>query len=149
MEHRHGKPSRRWLALRRLRRGRERGQSLVEISLLLPLFLVIIVGLIEIADAMNAYITVTDAARDGARLGSKGASDDAVRALVGVETARLRDPVDTNADVTINHITLSGVDAIEVKVCNQRTLILDVPLVMPDNFDMCSTTTMRKLPPPP
>jgi Flp pilus assembly protein TadG len=149
VEHRPSKRLGRWLALRRLRHGRERGQSLVEVAFLLPLFLVIIVGLIEVADAMNTYITITDAARDGARLGSKGAPDDAIRALIGVETDRLRDPVDTVSDVTITHTTLSGVSATRVKVCDDRSLVLHVSLILPDSFTMCSTTTMRNLPPPP
>lgn len=63
---RHGKASRR----------RERGQGLLEISLLLPLFLIIIIGVVEVADAFHSYITLVDAGRDGARLGSKNVATD-------------------------------------------------------------------------
>ena len=135
-------------SLRRLFR-REGGQGLVELSLLLPVFLVIIIGVVEVADSMNAYVTLVDAARDGARLGSKNlATDDQIKNLVVVETNRLRDPV-TTGDVTVTRPTVNGVAAVRVRVCNARTLLLNLPLVMPDNFQMCSTTTMRLLPPPP
>jgi Flp pilus assembly protein TadG len=133
--------------LRRLLR-RDEGQSLVELSFLLPIFLVIAVGVVEVADSMNSYITIIDAARDGARMGSKNlATDDEIRNLVITETGRLRDPV-TPSDVTVTHVTQDGVDAIRVRVCNERELLLSIPIVMPDGFTMCSETTMRVLPSP-
>lgn len=56
------------------RRGRrptgERGQSLVEFSLILtPLFLILL-GIIQFGFIFNTYITMTNAARDAARLGT-------------------------------------------------------------------------------
>lgn len=114
-------------------------------AVILPIFLVIVLGVIEVADAMNAYITLIDAGRDGARLGSKGvATDEEIRDLVLIETDRLRDDV-AAGDVTVTHTTVDGVDAVRVEVCNDRTLLLDVPLIMPDSFRMCSSTTMRVL----
>ena len=119
---------------------------MVEMAFILPLILVIIVGVIEVADTMNSYITLVDSARDGARLGSKNvASDDDIKNLVMIETNRLRDDVAAE-DITISHVTVDGKDAIRVEVCNDRTLIMNIPLVMPDTFRMCSTTTMRVLP---
>jgi len=124
----------------------ERGQGMVEMAMMLPLFLVIIIGVVEVADSMNAYVTVIDAARDGARLGSKNlATDDEIKNLVVIETGRLRDPVNPATDITILHTQFDGVDAIKVEVCNDRTLIMNVPLIMPGTFRMCSETTMRVL----
>jgi Flp pilus assembly protein TadG len=56
------------------RRGRrqraERGQSLVEFSLILmPLFLILL-GIIQFGFIFNTYITMTNAARDSGRLGT-------------------------------------------------------------------------------
>jgi hypothetical protein len=115
-------------------------------SLALPLFLILIVGVVEVADALHSYITLVDAGRDGARLGAKNvASDSEIVNLVLRETETLRDPVDAG-DITINYVTADGVDAINVEVCNDRSLILGVPLILPDTFRMCSDTTMRLLP---
>ncbi|HET7471691.1 MAG TPA: TadE/TadG family type IV pilus assembly protein [Candidatus Limnocylindrales bacterium] len=48
----------------------ERGQSLVEFSLILmPLFLVLL-GIIQFGFIFNTYVTMTNAARDAARLGT-------------------------------------------------------------------------------
>jgi len=131
---------------RRLFSRREGGQSLLEMSMVLPLFLVLIVGVVEVADGLHSYITLIDAGRDGARLGSKNVASDAeIVNLVLRETETLRDPVDAG-DITINYVTSDGVDAINVEVCSDRSLILGVPLVLPDSFRMCSDTTMRLLP---
>ena len=125
---------------------REDGQGVVEMAFILPLILVIIVGVIEVGDSMNAYITLVDSARDGARLGSKNvATDDDIKHLVMIETDRLRDDIAAD-DITITHTTVDGKEAIRVEVCNDRSLIMNIPLVMPDSFRMCSTTTMRVLP---
>jgi Flp pilus assembly protein TadG len=53
------------------RRGRRtRGQSLVEFALILPLFLLLLAGMIDFGLGLYSYMTIINAARDGARLGS-------------------------------------------------------------------------------
>ena len=44
------------------------GQSLVEFALILPLFVLLIIGIFDIGRAFFAYIEITNAAREGARL---------------------------------------------------------------------------------
>ena len=48
----------------------ERGQSSVEIALVLPVLLLMLAGLVDFGRAFQAYIVVTNAAREGARYGS-------------------------------------------------------------------------------
>jgi Flp pilus assembly protein TadG len=125
-------------------RRAESGQSLVEMAILLPVLLVLVVGVVEVANGINTYITIVNSARDGARLASKGAANDAaIKSLVMAETDRLRDPLNSNGDITVNRTLVDGVDAVKVTVCNDHTLLLGVPLIMQDNFRMCSTTAMR------
>ena len=50
--------------------GRERGAELVEFALILPLILVLIMGIFDFGLAFQRYEVVTNAAREGARLGS-------------------------------------------------------------------------------
>jgi len=45
----------------------EKGQSAVEFALVLPLLLVLLLGIIEFGWFLNAKITITGAAREGAR----------------------------------------------------------------------------------
>jgi len=48
-------------------RNTELGQSLVEFSMVLPIFLVLIFGLVDFGRAFYAWLIVTEAAREGAR----------------------------------------------------------------------------------
>lgn len=51
-------------------RPAERGQSLVEFALvLMPLFLILL-GIIQFGFVFNSYVTLTNAAREGARIGT-------------------------------------------------------------------------------
>ena len=57
------------------RRLNRRGQAAVEFALVLPIFLLLMVGMLEFARAWNLHQSVTDAVREGAR-----------RALIADET---------------------------------------------------------------
>lgn len=46
----------------------QRGAAAVEFALILPLLVLLMLGIIIFAQAFNAYISVTHAAREGARL---------------------------------------------------------------------------------
>ena len=117
----------------------------MELALTIPVLLLLLVGVVEVGDALNAYMSVVDAARDGARLGSKGAATDAqIQNLVVTEMGRLPNQVQV-ADITITHNPMSGYPtrkSIMVKVCYNHSPILSVPLVVPNPLRMCSTTTM-------
>jgi Flp pilus assembly protein TadG len=54
------------------RRERDRGATAVEFALLLPLLLLIVFGIVDFGRALNAQITLTQAAREGARLAALG-----------------------------------------------------------------------------
>src|SRR6266567_7565664 len=58
--------------------SRDRGSVAVEFALLLPVLLLLIFGIIDFGRAINAQITLTQAAREGARLASLGYSTSAV-----------------------------------------------------------------------
>ena len=48
----------------------ERGQSMTEFALVLPLLVMLLFGVIQFGIAFNNYITLTDAVRAGARKGT-------------------------------------------------------------------------------
>lgn len=66
--------TRRTLMRRRCRR--DEGQSLVEFVLALPILLVIIFGIVEFGVAWRTYQVITNVAREGARFGVIGTTDD-------------------------------------------------------------------------
>src|SRR6187551_3611775 len=60
------------MSIRRGRRNpstrRDRGQALMEFALVIPVFLLILVALFDLGRAVFAYNTLTNAAREGARI---------------------------------------------------------------------------------
>ena len=64
----------RWPSASR-RRGRSRGQSLVEFSLVIPLFLTVALALIEFAFAFHAVLAVNYASRTAALLAAEGGNE--------------------------------------------------------------------------
>lgn len=54
---------------------RDRGAAAVEFALLLPMLLLLLFGIIDFGRALNAQITLTQAAREGARLAALGKSN--------------------------------------------------------------------------
>ncbi len=92
--------------LRRITRHRgkaEGGQSLVEFAFVLPIFLLVLFAIVDFSMAFHAWITVTNSAREGARLG-------AVRADAADIEQRVRDTSDTldQADLTITVTNAEG-----------------------------------------
>lgn len=63
--------------LERRRAARDRGAAAVEAALVLPLLLMLVFGIIDFGRMLNAQITVTEAAREGARAASLGSSAEA------------------------------------------------------------------------
>ena len=66
----------------------ERGQSLVEFAMIAPLLILLMVGILDVGRAVNAYVTISNAAREGSHYAalhptaSPGAIASAVRARV-------------------------------------------------------------------
>jgi len=59
-----------------------RGQTLVEMALVLPILLLIIFGIIEFGRIFNAHLTLTHASREGARAGAVHKSDSEIENIV-------------------------------------------------------------------
>ena len=59
-------------AIRRKPGRTERGQSLVEFALVIPVLIILVFGIIDFGLALRAYISVTQATREGARFAAVG-----------------------------------------------------------------------------
>ncbi len=79
-------------------RRRETGQSLVELALAIPVLLILTFGIVDFGMALQRYITVTNAAREGARFGIVCNTDSAIQQRVSDYSDDLINP----ADVTVN-----------------------------------------------
>jgi Flp pilus assembly protein TadG len=82
------------LVRRVTRHGGSRGQALVEFSLVIPLFLLLLVTLFDAGRAVFAYNTLTNAAREGARIAIVNQDVPAIiaRAKAQTQIVELNDP---------------------------------------------------------
>lgn len=83
---------------------KRRGQAIVEFALVLPLLLALLVGIVDIGFLYNHQLTLTNAAREGARLGALGHTEaevlDDVKAYLATSGYEPMPP-DSDIDVTI------------------------------------------------
>jgi len=125
----------------------EGGQSLVEFTLVLPIFLLVLFAIMDFGMAFNAWITVTNSAREGARLGS-------VRAPSGDIETRVRDTAGSLGDdltVTVTNAEGDPGESVVVDVSYAYSLITPLADIMGmvsggsigDTFNLSSTADMR------
>jgi Flp pilus assembly protein TadG len=55
---------------RRIQIGNQRGQTMTEFAIVMPLLLFLLLGIIQFGVVFNNYVTLTDAVRAGARKGA-------------------------------------------------------------------------------
>jgi len=131
----------------RARRRRERGQSLVEFALILPIFLLIVMATVDFGWALRSWISTTNAAREGARLGVTGASRDAII----TRTVNHADDLIDRDDVTVTGAQGNTGDDITVTVSIDYTYISPVGGflsfvtggALPSPLPITTSTTMR------
>ena len=111
----------------------QRGQALVEFALLLPLVMLILIGIIEFGRAWQAKQTLTDVAREGARIAAianASYTQDTVRARV--------DSLMKAAGFIPDSVTLTYPDGCRFAGCPPTPLttggITSVRLSMPHQF---------------
>src|ERR1019366_4208445 len=105
----------------RFRRGRRSGMALIEFSLVTPLLLLALAGVLNYAVALRTASCLTDAARVGARYGSQSATSasdiagmqaaalNAAPGIAGMTATAVRSCKFTNASTTnINALFLRG-----------------------------------------
>jgi len=77
----------------------EHGQSLVEFALVIPIFLLVLFAIVDFGMAFHAWITVTNSAREGARVGAVRASSTDIEQRVR-DTATSLDQANLSVAVT-------------------------------------------------
>ncbi len=127
-----------------MRRQRQKGHALIELALLLPVLATLLLGIIEVGNAINAYLTITEASRDGARLVVREGPSANVYGLVQSLTDRL--PNSTLAAFSSYGYDSKGNQTVTVEVrYDYRFIIGSVPLVasfLPNPFTLRANTTM-------
>ena len=70
----------------------KKGQSLIELTLLFPLMLLLVYGVVEVGQIISTYLTLTHTTREGANLSSRGTPPNtALDAIIAAATPTIRD----------------------------------------------------------
>jgi len=122
------------------RSQRENGQTLVEYALILSLFLLLVLGIMELSRVVSAYSTVANAAREGARYGvvrpedPTGIRDAALVHTTGLDATKLQ------LSSSQNGITVSVAITYEVQLVSG--IVVDA-LGGDPTLDLRAKSTMR------
>ncbi len=117
---------------------------MVEFALLLPVLLLILMGIIQFGIIFNGQVTVTSAAREGARLAVVGADDEQVKDRVEEAAVALLLNIDRDDDIEINRAVDGDEGKLSVKVDGEVDII--VPLLgmfTGESFVLSSESVMR------
>jgi Flp pilus assembly protein TadG len=147
----------------RRRKNREKGQAMAEFALLIPIFLILLFAIVDFGMGFYSWITVTNSAREGARVGAvhppldvpsspcfgKASLEQCIYDRV-LDSADLADEA-TKMTVTITNAQGQSGESVVVKVDYQYDLITPlaglVQFVSGDTIgstlDLSSTADMR------
>ncbi len=107
--------------IRTLRKRGEKGQALAEFALLIPIFLILLFAIVDFGMGFHSWITVTNSAREGARLGVVQATEADIKDRV-YQTANLPDEATKMTVIVTNAQGLPG-ESVVVKVDYDYDLI--------------------------
>lgn len=103
------------------RKNGEKGQALAEFALLIPIFLILLFAIVDFGMGFHSWITVTNSAREGARLGAVSATTEKIEERVRL-TANLPKQ-DINMNVTVTNAQGQPGDSVVVQVDYDYDLI--------------------------
>lgn len=112
--------------IRWLHRRPTRGQTLVEFALILPLFILVLMGIFDLGRAVYAFNTITNASREGVRLAVVDQNVNGIKAEAAEKSVSLGvSPGDVQvefrtADLVASCPTPIGLDCVAVVTVNYR-----------------------------
>lgn len=119
-----------------------RGQSLVELALVLPVLIIILFGILEFGRIFHSYLVITHAAREGARLGVISKDVDQIKQKVL--------DVSTGITLELDDINVNPSESISPGVPLTVSVEHDVDLftpvlanILPNPVHLTASSTMR------
>lgn len=107
--------------IRRRNKDGEKGQALVEFTLLVPIFLILVFAIVDFGMGFYSWMSVTNGAREGARLGVVLAPQEEIEDRV-YETVDLPDE-DTKMTVTVTNAQGAPGESVVVQVDYEYDLV--------------------------
>ncbi|GAH83835.1 unnamed protein product [marine sediment metagenome] len=116
----------------------EKGASAVEFAIILPILIILVFGIVQFGIAFNNYITITHAAREGARIAAVDLNNPDLKNII-IERAY---PVPiTPDDITITPEGTNIGDPVEVEIT--YNISITIPLVGSWDIPLKNKAIMR------
>ena len=125
-----------------MRRNR-RGQALVELAVALPVLLLVLMGIIDFGRVFHSHLTVTTAARAGARVAIVGAADAEIQEAVRQAAATL-DAAALNVEISPGSAERGA--GVNVTVQVEYELPIITPIIsrlLPNPYTVVGKAVMR------
>jgi Flp pilus assembly protein TadG len=119
------------------------GQALLEFALVLPLFVLLTFGVIEVSKIGYSYVTLNNAVRSGARVASVGGLDEEITNTIATSSTYLDQ---TLLNITIIPEEMGRRSGSQVKVVASYPVYLSTPIisqVLPNPVTVNSSLAMR------
>jgi Flp pilus assembly protein TadG len=117
----------------------EKGQSLVEFALIVPILALLLFGIIDFGRIFHAYLTVDHAGREAARAASIGKSDSEAE-QVAVDAA-------SSINLSLTQVqVITGASGSDAEVTITYPITFLTPIIgdiFSENFELVDTTVMR------
>lgn len=124
-------------------RNENKGQSMVETALVLPIIVLILMGIIDFGFLFNNYLIIDNASREGARTAVIGSTDSVITTTVSNMTSSL---VSAKLKTTINPSGASRTKGSQVTVTVEYDYSLITPVIgaiVPNPVHLKAITVMR------
>lgn len=124
--------------------AKRKGQTLVEAAIALPLFILILAGILDFGWLLANQLMVSNGSRDGARYAIVNSDNTSLAALVDARV-RTNPGLDTGENVTVS--VAYSADQLDISVTVSKKVQVLTPLVgvfvKGQQIDLTSTTVMR------
>ena len=121
----------------------ERGQSMVETALLLPVLLLILVGIVDVGRLIYSYAHLQMAAQETVRLGGLDKNDQAIIDFAK-DYVKLGDTSKLQIDISPNDTERQSGDYVTVKLTYPFTLYTPfISMLLPSPFNIETESTIR------
>ena len=121
----------------------QKGQSLVEFAIILPILLLLLFGIAEFGIMLNSYLTIQIVPREGARLGIVGDSDLEITSLITTTSPNLT-AADMSITITPSELNRKSGDTLQVTVTyNYHMTVPIISSLVGNVIVLTSQTSMR------
>ena len=121
----------------------EKGQSLVETALVLPIIILILTAIIDFGFVFNNYLIVSSASREGARSAVVGYNDTEIRQIISSITSTL-DSTKLTISISPSQASRDPGDEVTITVEYKNSLMTPViSSILPNPLEIKGKTVMR------